>query len=287
MAIQAADKRSGSSDVLRGKRILVTRARRQAKPLVQAIEALGGEVVEFPTIEIRPPDNYGPLDRAIEQIKTYDWLIFTSVNGVECFLARFEKLAKSLADLDDIEIVAIGPETAKRLKAAGVPPGLVPQLYQAEGILETLAGKTLQGKKVLIPRAAKARDILPETLCRQGAQVDVVIAYQTVLPHVDVQALCGILREGGIDAITFTSSSTASNFSAMLQGQDLPRLLARIAIACIGPITKKTVEDFGLRADVVAAEFTIPGLVSAIADYFSRKATETTPAGLAVRADER
>jgi uroporphyrinogen III methyltransferase / synthase len=287
MAIQAADKRSASSDPLKGKRILVTRPRTQAKPLVQAIEALGGEGIEFPTIEIRPPDSYGPLDWAIEQIQTYDWLIFTSVNGVECFLARFDKLAKSLADLDDIEIVAIGPETAKRLEAAGIPPGLVPQLYQAEGILETLAGKTLQGKRVLIPRAAKARDILPETLRRQGAQVDVVIAYQTVLPQVDVPALCGILREGGIDAITFTSSSTASNFSAMLEGQDLPRLLARIAIACIGPITKKTVEDLGLRADVVAAEFTIPGLVSAIADYFSRKATETTPAGLAVRAGER
>jgi uroporphyrinogen III methyltransferase / synthase len=287
MAIQAGDKRSAPSDPLKGKRILVTRPWTQAKPLVQAIEALGGEVVEFPTIEIRPPDNYGPLDRAIEQIKTYDWLIFTSVNGVECFLARFEKLAKSLTDLDGIEIVAIGPETAKKLEAAGIPRGLVPQRYQAEGIVETLAGKTLQGKKVLIPRAAKARDILPETLRQQGAQVDVVIAYQTVLPQVDAPALCRVLGEGGIDAITFTSSSTASNFAAMLQGQDLSRLLAGIAIACIGPITRKTVEDLGLRADIVAAEFTIPGLVSAIADYFSRKPTETTPAALAVRSGER
>jgi uroporphyrinogen III methyltransferase / synthase len=275
MAIEAANKQSVSSDVLGSKRILVTRARMQAQTLVQAIETLGGEVVEFPTIEIRPPDSYELLDRAIEQINTYDWLIFTSVNGVECFLARFEKLAKSLADLAGIEIVAIGPETAKRLETAGIPPGLIPLRYQAEGILDALAGETLQGKKVLIPRAAKARDVLPDTLRRQGAQVDVVIAYQTVLPQVDVPALCRVLKEGGIDAITFTSSSTASNFAAMLQGQDLPRLLARIAIACIGPITKKTVEDLGLRADVVAAEFTIPGLVSAIADYFSRKATET------------
>lgn len=287
MTVQTADNRSGSSAVLRGKRILVTRARTQAKPLVQAIEALGGGVVEFPTIEIRPPDNYDPLDRSIEQIKTYDWLIFTSVNGVECFLARFEKRAKSLADLDGIEIVAIGPETAKRLETAGIPPGLVPQRYQAEGILEALAGKTLQGKKVLIPRAAKARDILPETLRRQGSQVDVVIAYQTVVPEVDVPALCGALREGGIDVISFTSSSTVANFAALLRDQDLPRLLARVVIACIGPITRKTVEDLGLRADVVATEFTIPGLVSAIADYFSRKATEATPDALAVRAGER
>jgi uroporphyrinogen III methyltransferase / synthase len=280
MTIQAADNRSGSSAVLRGKRILVTRARTQAKPLVEAIEALGGEVVEFPTIEIRPPDSYGPLDRAIEQIKIYDWLIFTSANGVECFLARFKKLEKNLSDLAVIEIAAIGPETAKRLEAAGIPAGLIPQRYQAEGILETLAGKTLRGKKVLIPRAAKARDILPETLRRQGAQVDVVVAYQTVLPQVDVPALCRVLNEGGIDMITFTSSSTASNFAALLCGQDLSRLLARVAIACIGPITQKTVEDLGLRADVVAAEFTIPGLVSAIADYFSRRATKNPGKGI-------
>jgi uroporphyrinogen III methyltransferase / synthase len=280
MATQATEKRSASSDVLRGKRILITRARTQALTLVQGIEALGGDVVEFPTIEIRPPTSYGPLDEAIQQIKSYDWLIFTSVNGVERFLGRFEKLEKSLANLAGIKIAAIGPETAKSLEAAGIPPGLVPQRYQAEGILETLAGETLRGKKVLIPRAAKARDILPETLRRQGAQVDVVVAYQTVLPQVDVPALCRVLSEGGIDMVTFTSSSTASNFAVMLSGQDLPRILARIAIACIGPITKKTVEDLGLRADVVAAEFTIPGLVSAIADYFSRKATKNPGKGI-------
>jgi uroporphyrinogen III methyltransferase / synthase len=271
MSTQAAGKRSVSSDVLMGKRIVVTRARRQAKPLVQAIEALGGQVIEFPTIEIRPPESYQPLDGAIERIKTYDWLIFTSANGVERFLARFEKLEKNLADLGGIEIAAIGPETAKRLEAAGIPAGLVPRRYQAEGILETLAGKTLQGKRVLIPRAAKARDILPDTLRQHGAHVDVVMAYQTVIPQIDVPALCGVLSAGGIDMITFTSSSTASNFAVMLSGQDLPRLLAKIAIACIGPITKKTVEDLGLRADVVAAEFTVPGLVSAIAEYFSGK----------------
>jgi uroporphyrinogen III methyltransferase / synthase len=271
MSTQAAGKRSVSSDVLMGKRIVVTRARRQAKPLVQAIEALGGQVIEFPTIEIRPPESYEPLDGAIERIKTYDWLIFTSANGVERFLARFEKLEKNLADLGGIEIAAIGPETAKRLEAAGIPAGLVPRRYQAEGILETLAGKTLQGKRVLIPRAAKARDILPDTLRQHGAHVDVVMAYQTVIPQIDVPALCGVLSAGGIDMITFTSSSTASNFAVMLSGQDLPRLLAKIAIACIGPITKKTVEDLGLRADVVAAEFTVPGLVSAIAEYFSGK----------------
>ena len=260
--------------LLRGKRILVTRARSQASSLVQRIESLGGEVVEFPTIEIRPPESYGPLDQAINQIGSYDWLIFTSVNGVEQFLNRFEKLEKNIADLAGIEVGAIGPETAKRLTAAQIQPSLVPKQYQAEGILEALIPETVLGKRILIPRAAKARDILPETLRQWGARVDVVEAYQTVLPQLDVSALCKLLREGTIDMITFTSSSTATNFAAMLRDQDLPRLLSRAVIACIGPITRKTVEDLGMRPEVVSEEFTIPGLVSAMVDYFARTANQ-------------
>ena len=274
MALQTADKRSVSSDVLRGKRILVTRARSQASSLVQRIESLGGEVVEFPTIEIRPPESYGPLDQAINQIESYDWLIFTSVNGVEQFLNRFEKLGKNIADLAGIEVGAIGPETAKRLTAAQIQPSLVPKQYQAEGILEALIPETVLGKRILIPRAAKARDILPQTLRQWGARVDVVEAYQTVLPQVDVSALCRLLRDGTIDMITFTSSSTATNFAAMLRDQDLPRLLSRTVIACIGPITRKTVEDLGMRPEIVSEEFTIPGLVSAMVDYFDRTANQ-------------
>jgi uroporphyrinogen III methyltransferase/synthase len=278
MAIRIPDEQPVSSDALRGKRILVTRARSQALSLAQRIESLGGEVVEFPTIEIRPPESYGPLDQAIYQIANYDWLIFTSVNGVEQFLNRFEKLGKNIANLAGIEVGAIGPETARRLTAAQIEPTFVPKQYQAEGILEGLISETVLGKRILIPRAAKARDILPETLRRWGARVDVVEAYQTVLPQVDVSVLCRLLREGTIDMITFTSSSTATNFSVMLRDQDLPRLLSRAVIACIGPITKKTVEDLGMRPEIVSEEFTIPGLVRAMVDYFSRTANER-PAG--------
>jgi len=278
MAIRIPDEQPVSSDALRGKRILVTRARSQALSLAQRIESLGGEVVEFPTIEIRPPESYGPLDQAINQIGSYDWLIFTSVNGVEQFLDRFEKLGKNIADLAGIEVGAIGPETAKRLTATQIQPSLVPKQYQAEGILEALISETVLGKRILIPRAAKARDILPETLRQWGARVDVVEAYQTVLPQVDVSALCQLLREGTIDMITFTSSSTATNFAAMLRDQDLPGLLSGAVIACIGPITRKTVEDLGMRSEVVSVEFTIPGLVSAMVDYFARIANQR-PAG--------
>jgi uroporphyrinogen III methyltransferase / synthase len=274
MTLQAADKPSVSSDALKGKRILITRARSQAPSLAQRIESLGGEVIEFPTIEIRPPESYGPLDQAIKQIASYDWLIFTSVNGVDQFLSRFEKLGKNIADLAGIEVGAIGPETAKRLTAAHIQPSLVPKQYQAEGILEALISETVLGKRMLIPRAAKARDILPETLRRWGARVDVVEAYQTVLPQVDVSALCQLLSEGTIDVITFTSSSTATNFAVMLRDRDLPRLFSRAVIACIGPITKKTVEGLGMRPEIVSEEFTIPGLVNAMVDYFSRAAKE-------------
>ena len=214
MVVQTANKQPVSSDPFRGKRILITRARSQASSLAQRIESLGGEVVEFSTIEIKPPESYGPLDRAINQITNYDWVIFTSVNGVEQFLSRFEKLGKNIADLAGIEVGAIGPETAKRLTAAQIQPTLVPKQYQAEGILDELISETVLGKRILIPRAAKARDILPETLRRWGARVDVVEAYQTVLPQVDVSALCRLLREGTIDVITFTSSSTATNFQS-------------------------------------------------------------------------
>ena len=278
MTLQTTDKRLLSSDVLRGKRILVTRARSQASSLVQGIESLGGEVIEFPTIEIRPPETYGPLDQAINQIGSYDWVIFTSVNGVEQFLNRFEKLGKNVADLAGVEVGAIGPETAKSLTAARIQPSLVPKQYQAEGILEMLTPETLRGKRVLIPLAAQARDILPETLRQWGAEVDIAEAYQTVLPQADVSTLCRLFRQDGIDMITFTSSSTVSNFAALLRDQDLPRLLSGIVIACIGPITKRTVEDLGMRPEVVAEEFTIPGLVRAIIDYFSRTGSEGTGA---------
>ena len=274
MALQAAYIPSDSLNVLKGKRILITRARSQAPSLAQRIESLGGEVVEFPTIEIKPPASYGPLDEAIKHIASYDWLIFTSVNGVEHFLRRFAKFGKNLTDLAGIEVGAIGPETAKRLTTAQIQPRLVPKLYQAEGILEALIPENVLGKRILVPRAAKARDILPETLRQWGARVDVVEAYQTVLPEVDVSALCRLLLDGAIDVITFTSSSTAINFAALLGEQDLSRLLSKTVIACIGPITRKTVEDLGMRSAIVSEEFTIPGLVKAIVDYFSCIANE-------------
>jgi len=257
-----------SSYPLAGKRIVVTRARAQASSLAQSLEALGSEVIAFPTIAIEPPESYSALDKAIESIHGYDWLIFTSVNGVEQFFNRVKLLHKSLTDLKGIAVAAIGPETAKRLEAEGVQCRLVPKQYQAEGIIELLTPEQMRGKRVLIPRAAQARDILPQTLRAWGAEVHVIEAYRTVIPRADVSGLLRPLRAGEVDMVTFTSSSTVTNFVELLGGQSWMDALAKTAIACIGPITQQTVEELGGRADVVAADFTIPGLVQAIVEYF-------------------
>jgi uroporphyrinogen III methyltransferase / synthase len=265
------NKKSDQSRRLAGRRILVTRARSQASSLVERLANLGGEIIEFPTIEIRPPESYALLDDAIRRIASYDWLIFTSVNGVEAFLGRLVALGRRVRDLPAVKIAAIGPETAQRLSAAQIQPTLVPERYQAEGLLDMLSREAVRGQRILLPRAAQARDILPVTLREWGARVDVVEAYQTALPTCDVAALRLLLRERRIDMITFTSSSTATHFAAILRGDDLSLLLSGIAIACIGPITQKTVESLGLRAEVVSQEFTIPGLVEAIVDYFDSR----------------
>ena len=259
---------SDSGRPLLGKRIMVTRARPQAAFLAHKLEALGAEVLEFPTIEVQPPEDYAALDGAIENLRRYHWLIFTSVNGVEQFLARARHLHKSVTESKTLRFAAIGPETAKRLEAAGIHDCLVPKRYQAEGILEMLTPESMRNKKVLIPRAAKARDLLPETLRQWGAEVDVVEAYRTVAPKEGLSQVKLLLSGHKIDVITFTSSSTVANFARLFDGQSLPELLAGVVVACIGEITKQTVEELGGRADIVAAESTIDGLIRAIVAYF-------------------
>lgn len=261
----------GSEKPLAGRRIVVTRARAQAGILAQRIADLGGEVIECPTIEIQPPANFLAFDAALTRIDAYDWLIFTSINSVEPFLSRLKHVGNTVADLVRLKIAAIGSETAKRLEAAGIPVTVVPQRYQAEGILESLNADAMRGKRVLIPRAAKARDVLPETLSQWGAKVDVVEAYRTVAPNIDVAAVRQRFQSGDADVVTFTSSSTVSNFVQLFAATDLTSIVGNAAIACIGPITAKTVEDFGSKVAIIAREFTIDGLVQAIVDYVDSK----------------
>ena len=266
---ESAKQRGNRSSVLSGKRIVVTRARSQASELARRLSEFGAEVVEFPTIAIEPPREYAPMDRAIEQLQAYDWLFFTSVNGVQSFFNRLRQLGKNSQALEHLKVVAIGPETAGRLEDEGVHAHLVPAKYQAEGIIEGLNPADIRGRRILIPRAAKARELLPETLRQWGASVDVVEAYQTVLPQNHKVSLNELLQQNQIDVITFTSSSTVVNFIRLLfEGGDLLRILKGVVIGCIGPITAQTAIDSGLRVDIISSEFTIPGLVDAIVTYY-------------------
>lgn len=257
---------------LTGKRVLITRARKQAGVLAQRVEALGGEVIECPTIEIEAPNDFAPLDAALARIEDYQWLMFTSVNGIDPFVARLAVVGKKIGDLRELRVAAIGSETAKRLSEVGIVVALVPQRYQAEGILDALDAAALRGARVLIPRAAKARDILPETLQRWGARVDVVEAYRTVTPAINVASVRRKLQSGEVDVVTFTSSSTVANFIQLFGGGDLSRVVKGAAIACIGPITAQTVAALGGRVAIIAREFTIDGLVAAIVEYVNSNA---------------
>ena len=260
------------SSILSGKRIVVTRAHRQAGELARRLCELGAEVVEFPTIAIEPPQDYAPMDRAIEELQSYHWLFFTSVNGVDFFFNRLRHLGRNSQAVDHLKVVAIGPETAARLEGEGVHIFMVPAKYQAEGILEALDPAEIRGRRILMPRAAKAREILPETLRQWGASVDVVQAYKTVLPQ-DCQFGLRELFKKQIDVITFTSSSTVENFFRLLEGEDPVPILHGVIVACIGPITARTAIDSGLQVDIVSAEFTIPGLVAVIVRFYESAET--------------
>jgi uroporphyrinogen III methyltransferase / synthase len=267
--MSAIEKSRDQTRPLAGKRIVVTRARPQAGVFARALEAVGAAAIEFPTIEISPPETYDGLDAAIAKLERYDWIIFTSVNGVDHFAARLAHLRRTLNG--DIRAAAIGPETAKAVESLGVAPEIVPEEYRAEAILGKLRPEAMRGQKVLVPRAAEARDVLIRTLREWGAEVDVVEAYRTVAPTSDPAPLRALLLRGEVDAVTFTSSSTVKNFKAIFAGDDLRRLLARSAVACIGPITQSTAEEIGMRVDVVAEDYTIAGLTQAIVEYFKRQ----------------
>jgi uroporphyrinogen III methyltransferase / synthase len=270
-ATQRSDKVNAKANPpLTGRRIVITRARAQAQDLVLQLEALGGSIIEFPTIEIAPPGDFTAFDAAVAQIESYHWLIFTSVNGVGPFLARLEKVGKSTASLKKLKVGAIGPETAKKLATSGICACLVPERFQAEGLLDAFKSEDLRGKRVLIPRAAEAREVLPKTLRDWGATVQVVVAYRTVLPAIDPAPLTELLRQREVDVITFTSSSTVKNFVSLFGNRRLDGIAPQSALACIGPITARTVERFGGQAVIVAEEFTIAGLVRAVVEYFQR-----------------
>ena len=246
-----------------GKRIVVTRAREQADALASQLTTLGAGVVELPTIRIQPPEDRGPLDRAIAGLASYDWLIFTSANGVRYFVERLDDLRKLRA-----KICAIGPATRAAVEALHVKVDLMGTEYVAEGLLEAFAAHDLAGKRVLLPRAAVARDLVPVELAKRGARVDVVEAYRTVVPEGLAERVLEVFTHRP-DCITFTSSSTVRNFVEAAGACSLEG----VQVASIGPITTKTARDFGIPVIVQAQPFTVEGLVRAVLGLY----TEMTP----------
>ena len=259
---------------LAGKTVVITRARAQADEFVRALEAYGAQVVVCPTIEIKELENYQRLDEAIEHLYGYDWLIFTSVNGVDHFFSRFKQSGHDTHELDEIKVCAIGDATAERLRRLHVHVDVVPSEFKAEGVyaaLESFVGgqEALRGLNILIPRASVARDFLPTALEEAGVRVDVVPAYVTSLPDDLDKGHVAAMLSGNADCIAFTSSSTVRNLGQLFDTQDLSKPFANVVIACIGDVTSSTAAEYGLTTQIQPKEFTIPALAEAIADYFS------------------
>jgi uroporphyrinogen III methyltransferase/synthase len=271
-----------------GSRILATREHAEG---FEQLEELGAEIIEFPTIEIVPPENYSELDASIDKANTYDWLIFTSRNGVKYFFNRFFEKERDIRDLSGIKICAIGSKTAREINKYGIRVDLVPDEFHAEGLLEAFIrsrdtkpglrsdegsgfqnskSKILSGMRFLLPRAEKAREIFPEKVRELGGMIDVPVTYRTIRPESRGKRLRRFLREGKISVATFTSASTFHNFMEIM-GNDAEELLKGVAIAVIGPVTARAVEKAGLHVDIMPRESTIEAMVDKIIDWIKKK----------------
>ena len=294
-----------SNPSLKGIRVLVGRARHQAGALSSELRKRGAIVIEIPFIEIRRPRSFQPLDTALKNLDSYDWLILTSVNGVEAMWERLEKLglrdasnARVLASTTSREgqdfsratgtfksgstlaakgrllrIAAIGPATKKAIEQRGAKVDVVPKEYVAESVVRSLKNK-VKGKRVLLVRAKVARDVIPRELRKAGAHIDVAEAYETVVPQSSRARLRTSLKnpKKRPHVVTFTSSSTVRNFVELLgRAQKASTNLAEIRMASIGPVTSSTLREQGLSVDIAAKQFTIPGLVAAIVKNFAER----------------
>jgi len=253
-----------------GKRILVTRARHQASALSQLLSESGAQPVELPAIDIQATDSAEELDRAISNLEHYDWIVFTSVNGISSLFQRLHDLKLDARAFKGLKIGVIGPATARALETMGIIPDYLPEVYTSQGFLAGLSSRDIIGQRFLLPRADIADKELTEGISRLGAEVHEVTVYRTVPVTTATSQGKEMLLSGKIDVITFTSSSTVSNLMALFEKEGLG--VASAKIACIGPKTADTAARAGLKVDIVAGESTIPGLVAAIEKYFGKEA---------------
>ena len=253
-----------------GRSVVVTRAREQASDLAQELVQLGADVIQCPTIEISPLPDYAELDAAIDRLSEYAWLIFTSVNGVRWFWKRLEAAGKDSRALGLCRVAAIGPATAEALEARGIRPDFIPERYVAEGVVEGLLARgKVDGVRMLLPRAAKAREVLPDELRKAGARVDVISAYETIPAAARKDEVLERMQAGTLDCVTFGSSSTVENFLSLIPAETL-RAHPEVRLAAIGPVTAKTLEAHGLPCHIMPEEYTIPALVQALVSHYTR-----------------
>ncbi len=246
-----------------GKRIVVTRSREQASELSSRLAELGAMVIEFPVIKCRALEDTSELDIAIDNLESYDWIVFTSVNGVNFFINRLMELGSDVRAMTGIKIGVLGEATRRAIQERSLRVDFTPTRFVGEAFVEEFP-EPGEGLRILIPRAAEAREIIPDQLRKRGADVEVVACYETVIGDANNVDLPKLLQAGAVDMVTFTSSSTVTNFSKLIAPDGKFHLPPEIQIASIGPITSKTVKELGMDVDVEAAEHTIPGLVQAI-----------------------
>ena len=250
-----------------GKTIIVTRSRDQASEFSEQLIELGANVLEYPTIHITSPDDFGPLDRELRRLESTDWLIFTSVNGVDAFFNRIFELGRDVRDLKGVKICSIGPATTERIKGFHVTIDCQPPKYVAESVVEALKKvEELKGKRFLMPRTDIARSYIPEELEKMGAEVSDIIAYKTVLATDGDNMVLDKLKDGEVDIVTFTSASTVKNFVKIIGENNLSAFKNNVQFASIGPITTESAEEMDIDISIKADEYTIPGLVQAIVE---------------------
>lgn len=256
---------------LEGKTIVVTRAAHQAGEFIRLLQERGAATAAIPTIDIVDPESWEEADRALGSLGSYDWIILTSVNGVNFFLRRAREKLGGLSDLKNCRICAVGPRTRDAILKQGLHVDFMPAEHVAEGVVEE-SGESWEGKRALFPRAAEGRDVIPAGLRELGAEVDVIPVYRNVLPETSAEEFRKVLAGGGADAITFTSGSTVNNFIALFPQGEAAEILEGAAVACIGPITSAAARVGGLRVDIEPEQYTIPALTEALERHFDRRA---------------
>ncbi|WP_342743901.1 uroporphyrinogen-III C-methyltransferase [Desulfamplus magnetovallimortis] len=254
-----------------GKQIVVTRARAQASGFIETLTELGATCIEIPTIKVVAPQDNTPLEKALKEIAKYDWIVFTSVNGVKFFFDTLFKSGKDVRIMGHLKCACIGPVTKQELMKHGIVCDVLPESYRAESVIEAFSGMEIKNKNILLPRAKEARSILPEELSKMGAIVEEVTVYITEQVEDEKQKLLSLLEKNEIDMVTFTSSSTVKNFKALLPQNSFKAMLENVKTASIGPITSDTAKSEGIIPDITASEFTIPGLINAIIDYYRNR----------------